>query len=196
MKVTKSWIANFVYNSNGIEGYLTPAKHVEETLSGKSQSKSPLILNQIAAIEYVKKHHKERPTLNTISELHSILLKDVDSWAGIYRRCPVWIGGQEAPDHKKVLYLIKNWIALWDKKPRKTWTNKKAAMYRHYEYECIHPFTDGNGRSGRLLLLWDCLHHRTSVDFPECANTLRAKYYASIQRYRTKERDEYMGEWV
>lgn len=196
MKLTKKWVANFIYNSNGIEGYFTPEKHIKDILVGKIKGRSPLVLNQIAAIDFIKENKKEIPTLNMIRELHGILLKDMDAWAGIYRRESVWIGGQEAPDHKRVLYLIQNWIDLWNKKPKKSWSHKKAAMYRHYEYEYIHPFTDGNGRSGRLILLWDCLYHRTEVEFPECENTSRFAYYDSIQKYRSEERDMYMGEWV
>ncbi len=195
MRLTKNWIADFIFNSNGIEGYFTPKKHIRDIIDKKYPGRSPLILNQIAAVAYVKEHRKEVPTINMIRELHKILLDNVDSCAGKIRNAPVYIGRREGPDHKTLHYLLDTWIQTWGKKPRTSWTNKKTAMFRHYEYERIHPFFDGNGRSGRLLLLWDCLHHRTDMEMPLCENKARYAYYDAIDNYVMNDREKYMCDW-
>jgi len=194
MQVTDEFKADFIYNSNGIEGLYTPFSYIMEYINGEHDP-NPLVGNQLKAIDFVIEHRKEIPDLDSIAELHGILLKDIDSHAGIYRSGPVYIARQEAPDHKTIPYLLNNWCLLWTKKPKKSWTHKKAAMYRHFEYERIHPFYDGNGRSGRLLLLWDGFFHRTNVDIPKEVFTRRMHYYTSIQNYKDVEREE-LGEWV
>ena len=76
MRLTKKWIAKFIYNSNGIEGLYTPEKHVLKILQGKVREISPLILNQIAAIRYIKKNKDNVPTLAKVCELHHILMQN------------------------------------------------------------------------------------------------------------------------
>lgn len=196
LRLTKQYIASFIYNSNGIEGLYVPEGHVLKILKGEYEGKSPLILNHIKAIDYIKANKKKKPTIETIRELHEILLRDVDAWAGIIRPDKVFISGREAPDHKELVYLLECWIGLWGKKPREDWDQGKAALFRHYEFEYIHPFYDGNGRVGRLLLLWDCLHHKVKVDMIKCENKLRFKYYNSIDKYVRQDRErEFLKDW-
>lgn len=193
MKLTNENIAAFIYNSNAIEGLHTPYKDIFEILEGTKHGQSPLILNQIAAVEYIKENRKEVPTISMVMQLHRILMTNIDRYAGVIRPFDVWIGGEVAPDPRKVQYMLQTWCGMWGKKPVDTWTNKKAALYRHYEYEVVHPFPDGNGRSGRLLYLWDCLHHRTKMDIIKFDT--RIEYYKSIQKYRSDQRDVHITNW-
>lgn len=195
MSLSNEWISEFIFNSNGIEGYYTPAKDILKILGGKVPGKSPLIINQIEAVKYVELHKNGIPTLGQILDLHRILLNGMDTWAGKLRQFPVYIGGDEAPNYTSIFYLLSTWINTWERKPVKSWTQKKTAFLRHCEYEYIHPFSDGNGRSGRLLLLWDCLHHGTTMDIIECDNPKRFAYYDKLQEYRRTLRDKYLKEW-
>lgn len=181
MRLTKKWIAKFIYNSNGIENIYTPEKDILSILQGKTKGSSPMILNQIAAVEYVKKNKAVIPTLAMIMELHRILLKDVDRTAGQYRNASVYIGGREAPHWSSLHYRLDNWLFSWTQCENVAETSAKDALSRHYEYEYIHPFFDGNGRSGRLLLLWDCLYHKAKMEIIECAT--KNKYYDAIERH-------------
>lgn len=69
-------------------------------------------------------------------------------WRGYYRKIPVYIGGREALDPKLIDEKMKAWLwRLNDEKLLK-------AIPMHIDFEHIHPFVDGNGRTGRLLMWW------------------------------------------
>lgn len=80
-------------------------------------------------------------------------------WIGVYRPIDVIIGGRMAPSPSSVPDLMNSWVSSvnqWQKKypgyaPA---TNLKKIAVFHYNYEHIHPFADGNGRSGRALVYY------------------------------------------
>jgi Fic family protein len=195
MRLTKRWIAKFIYNSNGIENIDTPEEVVMEYLQDRTRPAHLYIKNQVDCIEWIKKNKHLKPSPSSIRELHGILLKDIDRFAGVYRPFQVFVGRHVPPKAETVYYHVDNWCNLWGKSPVKSWSTKKAALFRHYEFEWVHPFSDGNGRVGRLLLLWDCLHHKTSMDIIEVERSKRKEYYDNLSHYQRNLRDAYITEW-
>lgn len=120
------------------------------------------VLNYRRAMEYAINNLNSRPlSLNMLKQVHSILLEDVrgnDRVRGNFRKEQVWIGPEgclqeEAkyvpPIWEKVIPLLTNWenyIHTNDINP----LVQTAIM--HAQFELIHPFVDGNGRVGRILL--------------------------------------------
>lgn len=90
------------------------------------------------------------PPLQMILESHKLLMKRLrPDIAGKMRNCAVYIGGHEAPDYTLISGLLNEWISKYITKPSKTPKRIKEA---HVAFEHIHPFEDGNGRTGRLLM--------------------------------------------
>ena len=148
------------YTSNAIEGNtLTESETkvvIEDgiTIGGKS------LREHFEAIGHAKAYDHIYSLLDTpISEeeiltLHRLFFQQIDSEnAGKYRQRNVIITGTDflPPDYQKVPGLMKKHIASLNKSAKERHILEQASDL-HAEFEAIHPFTDGNGRIGRLIL--------------------------------------------
>lgn len=96
---------------------------------------------------------------STPLDIHRYLTKNIpffeqEGMSGKYRDCRVWVGGQECPKHYLIPDLINQWFICtrtWIETSLSYETCVKAAWASHNMFEVIHPFIDGNGRTGRLL---------------------------------------------
>jgi hypothetical protein len=142
-RVTSATLTEFVFHSNWIEGY--PPYEYNEL--------SPLFRNHLAAAKRVVASQEWDPQV-----LHTILfggtglgfLNPAD--VGIFRRVQVYIGDFYPPspgDH--LLRHVTRWKARVEAGPGDGDTEQWCWSV-HDEYECCHPFVDGNGRTGRLIL--------------------------------------------
>ena len=150
------------YTSNAIEGNTLGRREtalvVEKGLAigGKSLLEHIEAVNHARAVDWVKKQAKRGPhslTEEDILHIHHLVMKGVDDFnAGRYRVTPVRISGSVAvlPNPRKVPDLMKGlvkWLNLaTDLHP------VELAAEAHYRLVTIHPFTDGNGRTARLLM--------------------------------------------
>ena len=160
---------DLTYNSNHIEGSrLThdQTRYIFETntigITDNSVNVDDIVetVNHFRCIDYIIDHTEERLTEDYIKHLH-LLLKTGTSdsrkdWSAVgdYKRLPNEVGGQEtcAPEevHKQLKALLNDYNQHHPK-------SFEDILDLHVRFELIHPFQDGNGRVGRLLMFKECL---------------------------------------
>jgi len=139
--------------------------------------------------------------------LHATLLENVrgeEKFPGELRKSPVWIGSPNArpetarfipPHHDRIGELVADWERFVNE-PSTMPPSMRAALM-HYQFETIHPFLDGNGRIGRLLIGFMLVHDGvlTAPILPISGYFERNRndYYDRLQAVR--ERGE-MEEWI
>ena len=158
------------YNSNHIEGSTLTEEQTRlifETNTIDAGDGVPVddileTVHHFRAIDYVIDTAEEELSEEIIKHLHYILKHDTKdstlSWfaVGDYKRRANMVGGRETAKPKDVPKRMK--ALLGDYNSRGTATvNDVIAL--HAEFEYIHPFQDGNGRVGRLIVLKECLRH-------------------------------------
>lgn len=107
-------------------------------------------------------------TPSVIRRTHGILMlrQNLPGYEkGYFRECEVMVGGQRGYPYRDVPVAIDRWCS----KVATSAPEDLDPIQLHVEYEAIHPFADGNGRTGRLFLNWMnvCLLHRPFVIFRE-----------------------------
>lgn len=143
--------AEFITESNAIEQIELP---YPEAAMGwmKRQHKVSEINGQVKALEYVLQHHKDEITPEMVIKMHKILMKTLlpPYYLGI-RTEWVRVGGRLCPSPAACKPMLQKWC---DKVNALKNPTEDDIWQTHLAYESIHPFIDGNGRSGRLLWLW------------------------------------------
>lgn len=163
VKNLEEWFRiELTYTSNALEGNTLSraetALVVEKglTIGGKSIAEHLEATNTAAALDFVKEQIKRKISdlkEKDIMKIHEIILDKIDREnSGIYRRVPVRISGSAVvlPNPRKVQELMDDFFS-WLKKENKMHAVELAAE-AHYRLVTIHPFTDGNGRTARLLM--------------------------------------------
>lgn len=124
-----------------------------------------------------------------IKQTHSILMKnkyDISKkHKGDFRDVPVWIGGDKK-DQPKI--VIERQIEQWCEHVNSTDKNHDP-IHCHLEFENIHPFIDGNGRMGRMLLNWH-LVNRNKAPLLVYTEADRHTYYMLFESYRKRHYDK------
>ena len=137
--------------------------------------------NHQTALEYLWRHLADKKTLNEklILKLHSILLNGIHAEAGRYRDHPVRIVGSYVPtaNHLKVPALMKQLVKTINN-PTENWIAKVINI--HSKFEQIHPFADGNGRTGRLLMQAMLVQHNFAPDIIK--QDKKRLYYTYLQK--------------
>ena len=153
----------FSYNTNAIEGSELTLKETENVIQrGKWPIEKPKAdiaeaLGVNEAIAFIRKT-KEHISINSIKEIHKIVFKNSKNFAGEFRRKGeevVVMGGgrvvhEGAPSTRVVALLAE--LVNWYNKYKNEYPGILLAAVVHDQFENIHPFADGNGRVGRILL--------------------------------------------
>ena len=160
---------DLTYNSNHIEGSkLTheQTRYIFETntigITDESVNVDDIVetTNHFRCIDYIIDHANEKLTESMIKELHKILKSGTsdsrNSWfnVGEYKRLPNEVGGIETTKPEEVHAQIKSLLKLYNAIKNNT---LEDIIDFHCKFERIHPFQDGNGRVGRLIMFKECL---------------------------------------
>ena len=158
-KIDTEFAKEFIFNSNNIEGSKIPPEIVREIIdrgdtkyADKNEVKE--VNNSIMAYDYLKKSFKFN--IISIKRLYHILTKNLEMQKGTFypkgfKKIPNIVGNSEttAPEHVE---LALTELIQWYKKNKKKIHPLILAFEFHKRYEEIHPFLDGNGRTGRLIM--------------------------------------------
>ncbi|MEK6852354.1 MAG: Fic family protein [Nanoarchaeota archaeon] len=184
----------FTYNSTAIEGNTLTLQETslllfEKLVPRKSLREINEVLNHKEAFDFILKT-KEDVSKKLISKLHEIVIQNtlkpgLEKQIGKYREIQVYIRGvswipskpKDVPKEMKALFL-------WYSKNRKKLHPLVLAAYFHSSFEMIHPFVDGNGRVGRLLM--NFILHKNNYPMVNIPNSKKHLYFQALQEAQNK----------
>lgn len=184
---------DLTYNSNHIEGSrLTheQTRHIFETntigISDESVNVDDIIetTNHFRCIDLIIERTEEKLSETFIKELHHILKSGTSDsrkdWfaVGEYKRLPNEVGGMETCLPENVSKEMKALLKEYNAKKQKTLDD---ILDFHHRFERIHPFQDGNGRVGRLLMFKECMANG-HIPFI-ITDELKLFYYRGLQQW-------------
>ncbi|HBA40873.1 MAG: hypothetical protein A2W10_06495 [Deltaproteobacteria bacterium RBG_16_55_12] len=197
--------ARNTHGSTAIEGNPLTLEQVQALEEGKPLSAVTdrsrwEVLNYFAGLRFIEKRVNKKPiTHEDILKLHAIIGGMVmdQGRAGRYRDIRVRVGRYLPPPPEQVSGLMSELLGWWNEEASK-WSPVVTSVIIHYRFEEIHPFADGNGRTGRTLALWELYrrgfdtHYIFSVD--EFYWEDRPRYYEALDAVR-KQGGELTG-WL
>ena len=162
---------DFTYNSNHMEGSrLThdQTRYIFETNTIGVQETTLNVddivetANHFRCIDLIIDRAGSLINEALIKQLHAMLKNGTSDsrkdWfvVGDYKKLPNEVGGKVTALPKEVPAKMKELVAAYNAKKERTFDE---LLDFHYRFECLHPFQDGNGRIGRLLLFKECLRY-------------------------------------
>lgn len=196
--------ARNTHSSTAIEGNpltLAEVRELEEgTMVVAPTAARREVLNYFAALRHVEKRAKvKRLNHENMFQLHRIIAGEVmdQGEPGRYRTIRVRVGQYVPPPPGDVSGLMFELLEWWNEAAPGLSPVLSSAIV-HHRFESIHPFADGNGRTGRALALWELYrrgfdsHHIFAVD--EFYWEDRPRYYAALQAPRQQGDD--LNTWL
>ncbi|WP_296828983.1 Fic family protein [uncultured Megasphaera sp.] len=195
-RLREEFIIEMTYNSNAIEGNTLTLRETDLILQeGITIAEKPLrehldVIGFKDAFYYIIElaSHNALLTEETIKTIHSLVLMNDRENRGKYRKVPVRIvSALHTPPQPYMIEpaidrLLKQY-AVWKAEKHIL----KAAALLHLEFESIHPFIDGNGRTGRLLLNLELI--KAGLLPVDIKFTDRRKYYDCFDAYHRNAND-------
>lgn len=189
-RLKEEFVVEYTYNSNAIEGNTLTLRETDLVLRGLTINQKPLkdhmeAVGHKEAFDFVSELVKENVPISEsiIKQIHSLVLADKREDRGIYRRVPVRILGAQHEPVQPYLIEPKMEQLLHDFAESKEHIVTKLARF-HIEFEGIHPFIDGNGRTGRLLVNLELMREGyppIDIKFAD-----RVSYYNAFDEYYAK----------
>jgi len=187
----QNFTEDFVYNTNAIEGSTITEEEVPEILHKKKPENAEEIETKgvAKAVDYIRRT-KEDLSLNLLLKLHEICFKGSKHFAGQFRNVNVVVRNSighilHAGVPKEELKDYLEDFMSWYKENKNKFKPLVLAAILHNQFEHVHPFQDGNGRVGRLLLNFILLKN----NYPPINIMLedRFEYYRTLQEYSKKD---------
>lgn len=189
-RLNEEFIVEYTYNSNAIEGNTLTLRETDLVLRGLTIDQKPLkdhmeAVGHKEAFDYVSELVKNNVAISerVIKQIHCLVLADKKDDRGVYRRVPVRIMGAQHEPVQPYLIAPKMEQLLQDFADSTEHAITKLARF-HIEFEGIHPFIDGNGRTGRLLVNFELMkagYPPIDIKFAD-----RIAYYNAFDEYHIK----------
>lgn len=195
-RFTEEFVVEYTYNSNAIEGNTLTLRETDMVLRGLTIDQKPLKDHMEAvghkdAFYFVRDLVKEQTPLSesVIKQIHYLVLADKKDDRGVYRKVPVRIMGAKHEPVQPYLIQPKMEQLLETYRISTEHIISRLAWF-HIEFEGIHPFIDGNGRTGRLLVNLELM----KAGYPpiDIKFTDRVAYYKAFDEYNTKHNSRAM----
>jgi Fic family protein len=201
-RLNEEFMVNFTYNSNAIEGNTLTLSETNLVLQGITIDKKPLkdhmeAIGHKEAFYYIVDLVKEKKEISesVIKQIHSLVLMDQPQDKGVYRKVPVIITGSShtPPQPYLIEKQMEDLILDFESWKKEKHIIEQIALF-HLKFESIHPFIDGNGRTGRLLLNLSLMENGylpINIKFTD-----RKKYYDCFEKYHKTNSPKAMTELI
>ena len=201
-KLESNLKTNFIYNSNAIEGSTLTLKETDiilqygVTVKGKSLKEHEEVKGQEYALNFLKEVIKtnESLSLRLIREFHALVLNDDIENRGKFKKSNNEILG--AGFETKPYYLVEEKLTELVDEFNSNENNDlimKVACF-HADFEKIHPFIDGNGRTGRLLLNLELM--KNGYPITVIRNEDRDEYYTALETAQVESNYELLAGFI
>lgn len=202
-RLREEFMIDNTYNSNAIEGNTLTLREtaliIQEgiTIAEKPIKEHLDVIGHKDAFEYITALAEKNTVITEqiIKNIHSlVLMNDADN-RGIYRRIPVSILGaaHTPPEPYLVPERMERLIADYNRARREKHVIEAVSEF-HLMFEGIHPFIDGNGRTGRLILNLELIklgYLPVNIKFSD-----RKKYYDCFDEYETSSKPDMLIELI
>lgn len=186
-RLREEFLIEYTYNSNAIEGNTLTLQETALVLEGVTIDKKPLkdhleAVGHRDAFLFVQELVQNKVPFSeyVIKQIHTLVLMDRPEDRGVYRRIPVRIMGAYHTPSDPVLVPEQMEQLIREFANKKLHPIERAALF-HLRFEGIHPFVDGNGRTGRLILnlmLMQAGYPPINVKYAD-----RRRYYEAFDAY-------------
>lgn len=196
--IKEVFLVEHTYNSNAIEGNTLTLQETALVLQGITIDQKPLkdhleAVGYKEAFQFMEELAKQNKPLSEydIKSIHNLVLADRPEDRGVFRRINIRIAGALTNPvepyliEPKIEELLKNYQKL-----SKTMRIVECVANFHLQFESIHPFIDGNGRTGRLLMNLQLIQAGLPAINIKFAD--RRKYYDAFDEYAKSGSSEAM----
>lgn len=189
-RLREEFTVEYTYNSNAIEGNTLTLRETDMVLRGLTIDRKPLkdhmeAVGHKEAFDFVCELVKDRAPLteSIIRQIHSLALADKKEDRGVYRRIPVRIMGAHHIPAQPLLIQSEMEKLMADYAADERHIVTKLAWF-NIAFEGIHPFIDGNGRTGRLLVNLEFM--KAGLPPIDIKFTDRLAYYDAFDAFHVK----------